>query len=321
MLPEFCRIRLVVLIGVLLVAVQAGCAGFVPAKGGIQPIQIAKGVYMLPGANEEIDASNLGRIGNAGFIVGDRGVVVIDTGTSYLHGRDLLDAVARITDHPVKLAIITHTRQEFLFGAAAFIERGIPVLMHRKAAGLMAARCENCLKRLGRQFGEDVMRGTRLFRPDREIETSEDVGAIGRPLKILYFGHSSGPGDIAILDELGGTLFAGGLLDNQRIPDVQDGDLAGWKQALDALDRLDITTIVPGHGPPAPAQLIGTIRHYLERLEGRMQALLDAGTALSEVAEGAHLAEFQDWQQYETTHRRNASIVFLQLERKSMNSH
>ena len=37
-----------------------------------------------------------------------------------------------VTDSRCALALITHTRQEFLFGAAAFRERGIPVAMHRR---------------------------------------------------------------------------------------------------------------------------------------------------------------------------------------------
>ena len=43
-----------------------------------------------------------------------------------------------VTDKPVRLALITHARQEFLFGAAAFRERGIPIHMHRETARLMA---------------------------------------------------------------------------------------------------------------------------------------------------------------------------------------
>ena len=58
------------------------------------------------------------------------------------------------------------------------------------------------------------------------------IDAIGRPVQVLYEGHSSGPGDIAVLDPRSGVLFAGGLLDQGYIPDVQDGDLATWSAAL-----------------------------------------------------------------------------------------
>ena len=144
----------------VLLAVLAIACTTLPAEP--RPQEVAPGVYMVPGAPGEAGAANLGRLGNSGFIVGDTGVIAIDTGVSYRHGQALLAAIARVTDRPVRLALITHTRQEFLFGAAAFQECGIPVHMHRRAAQLMAARCDTCLKTLQRTLGADTMRGDAL---------------------------------------------------------------------------------------------------------------------------------------------------------------
>jgi len=282
-------------------------------------VEVAPGVYLVQGARGEADPANLGRIGNAGFIVGELGVIAIDTGTSYRQGAALLAAIGRVTSKPVRLVLVTHTRQEFLFGATAYRERGIPVHMHRKAALLMAARCENCLKNLRRTLGEEEMRGTAMFKPDREFEEGHLLEAIGRPVRVLYYGHASGPGDIAVLDLQTGVLFAGGLLDNQRIPDVQDSDLDGWRKALAELCRLGAATVVPGHGPAAPAPTaIGAVERYLAQLESRLQELLQGGVALSAAADRAVLPEFEDWDQYDTVHRRNASIVYLRLEREQI---
>ena len=77
-------------------------------------------------------------------------------------------------------------------------------------------------------------RAPRCSSPTSNSTPRTSLDLIGRPVRVLHFGHSSGPGDIAVLDERSGTLFAGGLLDQQRIPDVQDGDLAGWRRALRA---------------------------------------------------------------------------------------
>ena len=277
---------------------------------------VAPGVYMQRGAAGEVSPQNLGRVGNAGFIVGPTGVLVIDTGTSYREGLALLDAVARVTDKPVRRVIITHTRQEFLFGAAAFRERGIPILMQRQAAMLMAARCENCLKTLKRVLGEDEMRGSVVVVPDALFDESMPLDVIGRPLRLLTFNHSSGPGDTAVFDEQTGVLFAGGLLDQERIPDVQDSELVGWKQALAALQRLPIRTVVPGHGPASSAAVIDTVARYLNQLEARLLALMNAGAALSEAPDQAVLPEFTGWDQYDTIHRRNASIMYVRLERE-----
>jgi glyoxylase-like metal-dependent hydrolase (beta-lactamase superfamily II) len=298
----------------------AGCAA--PHAGSGDPIaravEVAPGVYMMQGVPGEVDPVTLGRNGNAGFIVGDSGVLAIDTGTSYKHGRALLDEIERATSKPVRRVLITHTRQEFLFGAAAYRERGIPIAMHRKAAQLMAARCETCLKTLRRVLGEEEMQGTTMFRPDLEFEGASELDLIGRSVRVLYVDHSSGPGDIAVLDVQTHTLFAGGLLDWKHIPDVQDSDLTGWHLALTALRRMPIETIGPGHGPRANRDAIDAAARYLDQLEARVLELLKKGAALSEVPDAAALPDFKDWDQYETIHRRNASVLFVRKERQQM---
>jgi len=230
----------------------------------------------------------------------------------------LLAAIRRVTDKPVRLALITHTRQEFLFGAAAYREQAIPIHMHSKAAGLMRSRCERCLKTLKQLLGEDAMSGTVMFKPDLEFEHPQTSDVIGRRLQLLYFGHSSGPGDVALLDQQSGVLFAGGLLDELRIPDVQDADFGGWMQALQALRRLPVKLVVPGHGPVASFKVIDAVERYLAELRARVLVLLQSGTALSEVPDAAALPDFAQWDQYETIHRRNASILFVHHEREQL---
>lgn len=303
--------------GAAALAPLQGCAGGATWLRG-RAVMVAPGVYMVAGTGGAADEHNLGRIGNAGFIVGERGVIAIDTGTSYDHGLALLAAIAEVTDKPVRMALITHTRPEFLFGATAFRERGIPIRMHLGTARLMASRCETCLKTLRQTVGEPAMRGTALYTPDQTFETSHQLGLIGRPVRILYFGHSSGPGDIAVLDEDTGVLFAGGLLDAQRIPDIQDSDLAGWNQALRDLQGMGLARVVPGHGAASPASLVTTVQRYLAQLEARTRALVAEGASLLKVSEAAELPEFAGWDQYDTIHRRNAAIAFLRFEREWM---
>ena len=301
---------------VLALIATAGTALFVGGAAGAAPrdpsgddearaLEVAAGVYMVQGAFGEVNTDNLGRIGNAGFIVGDTGVVAIDTGTSYRHGVALLALIRRL---------ITHARQEFLFGAAAFREQAIPVHMHRNATALMQSRCERCLKTLRQVLGDDAMQGTAMFKPDQDYERSHSIDIIGRRIQVLYYGHSSGPGDVAVLDAQSGVLFAGGLLDELRIPDVQDSDLDGWTRALQALRGLPVTVIVPGHGPLASAKVIDSVERYLARLHARLLELLQAGAALSELPQAIEMPDFAHWDQYETIHRRNASMLFVRME-------
>lgn len=298
-------------------AALAGCAS-TPPPG--RAVEVADGVFLVPGSGGVADERNLGRIGNAGFVVGPAGVIAVDTGTSFLHGQALLAEIARVTPQPVKVALVTHTRPEFLFGGGAFQARGIPVRMHDRTARLMASRCETCLKQLRQQVGEGPLAGTAMYKPDQTYESGGDLGSalIGRPVRVLHFGHSSGPGDVAVLDERSATLFAGGLLDQRRIPDIQDSVLDGWKAALAQLQGLGVRTVIPGHGPAASSELVGTVARYLAALERRVREMVAAGDSLLGVADAADLPEFERWDQYDTIHRRNASIAFVRFEREML---
>ena len=158
----------------------------------------ASGVYVLRGADAAPSADNLARTGNVALIVGPRGVV--ETGVSYQHGAAIVAAVTKTTDRPIRLAIITHPQQQYLFGAAAFQERGVPVWMHRKAADLMATRCEICLTSLRALLGNEAMAGTRIVRPDRLIAGDETLDLVGRRLRLIASEWSSASGALAVYD-------------------------------------------------------------------------------------------------------------------------
>jgi glyoxylase-like metal-dependent hydrolase (beta-lactamase superfamily II) len=296
-----------------------GCAS-VADSGEPRPQALAAGVYWLPGSGGAADLHNLGRVGNAGFIVGETGVIAIDTGTSYAHGQALLAAIRSVTDKPVRLALITHVRPEFIFGGAAFREQGIALRAHSRTAALMASRCETCLERLRQTLGDAPVSGTLLYRPDQLFDATHDLDVIGgRVVRVLYFGRSSGPGDVAVFDPRSGVVFAGGLLEARRVPDIQDGDLAAWQRALTTLSELRPSMVVPGHGAAsAPADVIAPMADYLQQIEARARALVDADTSLINVVEASQLPAFQAWDQYQTIHPRNVSTAFLRVERERL---
>ena len=275
--------------------------------------KVADGVYAFIGDTGEISAANRGFVGNSGFIVGASGVVVIDSGTSYRHGRRMLEAIARVTDKPVELVIVTHAVQEFLFGNAAFAERGIALLAHRETAKLMRARCEHCLENLKPVLGEEL-EGTRLVPPQREIDATTTIDAGGRRLELIYLGWASTPGDLPVLDVESGVLFAGGMISIGRIPDIRDCDFEGWQRALRQLEGFKPARIVPGHGPISGPEAIAGTAAYLDALDQVVKALYAESSSLMESVEKATLPAYRDWSLYATTHRQNALHRYLQLE-------
>ena len=118
--------------------------------------------------------------------------------------------------------------------------------------------------------------------------------------------------DDAVLEDLHGRL------ERTRIPDLIDSDLPGWRRALQELHKLPVEVVVPGHGPAGGARSIDDVERYLAQLESRVRELLKADVPLSQIADAASLPEFKNWDQYDNIHRRNASIVFLRIQREQL---
>ncbi len=328
-------------LGLLLAALALSCGARAQ-----EALPLAEGVHVFVGDTGEPSPANRGRVGNIGFVVGERGTVMINAGTSYRHGRALLAAAERIGGKPVVLVVITQPVQEFVMGAAAFADRGIPVLAHRASAGLIAARCEVCLHTLRTVLGEEEMAGSRPQLPDRLVDEGERIEAGGRVLELIHPGWASSPGDLIVRDVRSGVVFAGTLVSVGRVPELRDGDPQGWLAALAELQamarretgtgaghteaaggstatpaparRASVARIVPGYGPPVSADALDAMRDYLADTEALVRTLFAAGTPLSGLVQAAQLPRYAGWALYEPVHGRNVQQRYLALERATL---
>lgn len=298
------------LLSAALLALACACAF---AGDELLAEEIARGVYAFIGDGTEPTAANKGFAANSGFVVGDSGVVVIDTGSSRRHGERMLAAIARITPLPVVLVVNTHATQEFIFGNGAFAARGIPITAHRETVRLMQDRCTHCLENLRPVLAEEL-EDTVLALPGREIDASTSIDAGGRRLELLYSGWSATPGDLAVFDPASGTLFAGGLATSGRIPEIRDCDFEGWLHSLDGLLAWPVARVVPGFGPPSGPEALAATAAYLRDLDGRVKSLYARSGSLLDSLERAGLPAYERWDMYAALHRRNAQHRYLQLE-------
>ena len=282
--------------------------------------QLAPGVYAVIPAPEEAAPSNHGVVGNIGILVGDSGVVLIDTGTSARFLRALLTQIRRLTPLPVVLAINTHQNPAHVFGNGVLREMGVPVLAHRDTDAMIAARCERCLKQLVQALGEAEMAGTLVTRPSRLIDAPATISAGGRTLDLLYYGPTAAPGAIVVLDRASGTLFGGGVVTMDRIPDLKDADLGQWQAALRSLGRIGPARIVPGAGPVFDSARLPELAGYLAAIAPVVQAAFLQGASLGEAAAASPLPAYRHWALYDSMHGKNVEQLYLRLENAYLNS-
>ena len=280
-------------------------------------VRVAQDVYALQSGAEIARDSFPARVG---VVVGPRGVALIDSGISYRDGVAVLAAVRRITRRPIRFAILTHPGQEAIFGASAYQAQGIPVIMHRETAALMASRCATCLANLQAALGPDAMSDTRVIVPDRTLAQGARLSGIGRALRVIAPSRSSAPGALAVLDERSSTLFTGSIVSIRSVPDTRDGDAAGWREALVTLRATHCRHLVPSHGSLGSCRDIDAFAGYLAELDARIAVLLRDGVGLAQVDGRADLPTYEGWDRYAELHRANANRAYLRQERAAFDA-
>ena len=157
----------------VVLALSAGLAFTGPALAqdlGPQVRKLSDGVYVYVGANFQ---------SNAGIILTQDGVVLIDTGQNPIESRKILDIVKKLTPMPVRLLINTephpdHTTGHFLFSPPAVIvaAAGAGESM-RKREREAPNRIEQLAKHVRRH--EDVARGLQVHRASCRIQSEYDA--------------------------------------------------------------------------------------------------------------------------------------------------
>lgn len=277
--------------------------------------QVADGVYVHHGVHEDLDDGYHGDISNIGFIIGSKGVAVIDSGGSLKTGQRLRAALREITTLPILYVINTHIHPDHIFGNAAFLADQPQFIGHEKLANAMELRKPAYLKQ-GQQLLHDDFAGSDIIKPTVSVAQSLVLDLGQRKLLLQAYPNAHTNTDLTVFDETSGTLWTGDLLFIERTPSL-DGDIKGWLKALDQLQQLkNIKQAVPGHGP-VTHDFSSALNHearYLNLLLEDIRAAIKQGKTMEQTMDSAAQAESGNWQLFNAVNRRNINLLYPALE-------
>ncbi len=275
--------------------------------------EVAPGVFVHQGVIAEPAPDNHGDTANMGFIVGDSGVAVIDTGGTPELGRRLREAIAARTDKKPVVIINTHMHPDHVFGNAAFA--AVQIAGHANLRDALAARQEVYQRRLADELGEDAAAGIAPVRVDRPIAEEVRIDLGNRIIVLTAYPTAHTNNDLTVFDRKSGTLFAGDLLFVDHLPAV-DGNALGWLRVIDRLERVPAMRAVPGHGPAVvdwPGALDAERRYLTVLVEGVRRVLKADGSIQDAVARVAE-DERDRWLLFDAYNPRNVTATFAELE-------
>ena len=220
--------------------------------------------------------------GNAGFIVGKDGVIVVDTTTN--QGKQLLDGIAKVTDKPVTTVILSHSDIDHVGGLKSF-PQGLTIIAHEDCKKDMEATANT-----PNPSPQDHL-------PNKTLTKSQSFTINGVKLEVLHFapGHTSGDLQVYLPDEkvvFTGDVIATSCCGNARSPQMytmikkqKGGSSEGWVKSVKGILALDADIYVPGHGE---LQTRSDVQERLTRIETRraeVKKMVAQGKTLEQVKE------------------------------------
>ncbi len=282
-------------------------------------------IYYTLGSPGIPDQQNEGNTSNAGFIVTPDGVVVFDAlGTPSL-GWNLLAAIRKVTDRPVRYNVVSHYHADHIYGLQAFKDHTSNVVIaqeraieYREDEETSGERASQRLDQRRQALAPWVDEQTRVVPPDITFKQQATLYLGGKRFVLVYAGPAHSASDSMMMVEPDGVLFAGDVVQNGRIPfmNADDVDTANWLRSLGEVEKLEPKFIIPGHGRPSTGakDAIAFTRDYITYVRAAM------GKAVTDWVEFDTVYDHTDWSKYknmpafDVNNRGNAYRVYLELE-------
>jgi cyclase len=252
---------------------------------------VASGVFAaIADINDETS------LGNAGFIVGSDGVLVVDSFATPAAAERLLAEIRSKTSLPVRYVVNTHFHRDHVGGNAVFAKAGAVILAH-----------ENVRAWARREWQKDLTPEQRahysvITLPDVTYRDRASVWLGDRRIEMFHRPGHTGSDSIVVVPDAA-VVFGGDLVLHGAIANTQLGRTDGWIATLDELLRdYPSATFVPGHGDLSRTLDVRLFRDYLRNLRlaverGRSEG--KPGAALVEAVRRELQSRYGSWTWFE----------------------
>jgi glyoxylase-like metal-dependent hydrolase (beta-lactamase superfamily II) len=255
---------------------------------------------------------------NAGFVIGDDAVLVVDTFENVRAAQALLGEIRMLTKLPIKFVVNTHYHIDHVSGNAVFAKEGATIVAHRNVSSWI--HTEN-LKFFGKDIKpEQKSEVENLAAPDVIYDSSIELRIGPTPVRVEYFpGHTGGDSVVIVQQEKTAVVFCGDLFWRQTLPNLIDASTLPWMETLATLSKFTAEspiTFVPGHGDIGTSADVSAFRGYLADLRDWV------GTAKKDGKTGSFLTDavlpevkqkYGSWQFFDYFAKRNIADAEAEL--------
>jgi glyoxylase-like metal-dependent hydrolase (beta-lactamase superfamily II) len=279
------------------------------AEDDFKLVKVADGIYAAIAQPGGVAS------GNAGFIVGDGGVMIVDTFFTPAALEELISEIAAQTKQPIKYAVNTHYHLDHTGGNQVLAARGVPIIAHdnvmtwqvTKNTRFLPAPADLQKRRtdIAKQLSEtpadqkdkreqlekqlrrlDAIQQIKLTKPSLTFGVGEVSVYLGnREVKLFTLpGHTGG--DVLAYVPDANVIFTGDMGWSRTLPNLVDATVIDWIKSLDLLlEQHPGAKFIPGHGEVAAAAEMREFRDYLDALRMTVSRAIDDGLTVEQAKE------------------------------------
>ena len=242
--------------------------------------QVSPHVYIIPDNSVPL-------VPNVGFVIGERGILVIDTGLGPRNGSAVLEVAKELGGSRALYLVTTHFHPEHDLGAQVFPESTTLIRSNDEAKdiaefGLQLAQVFARRSAINAELLKDADFRKANVTFDRDYAL--DLGGV--KVQLIAMGANHTRGDTAILIESDRVLFSGDVAMRAQPAFASPySTIRQWLSSLDKLEALKPAVIVPSHGPTGDAAFISGYRNYLIEVRDRTAADKKAGRTADQTTE------------------------------------
>jgi cyclase len=302
-------------LGSLIALLALGAAAYGQTFPEPRTIKINDRVYVLLGPIQHANRLNQGYMINSTVIVGDKGVILVDSGGTHEVGRHIAKAIRRITPKPVTHVINTHHHGDHYLGNSAF--GGASIISSEKCRAMVVETGYEWLELMEQLVG-------RRF-PDTKPIAAGVTYKEGSKTEIMLYGirlvfwvpkGSHTVGDMLVYLPQDKVLVTGDIVVNRIVPVMQDASIKNWIGTLGEIQELEVSTFVPGHGDLMTMGDVKALHRAIIRFYSGVRVGYDKGFDESEIRKSLDLTA---WEKLERAYviGRNINRAYLEIENDS----
>jgi cyclase len=258
-------------------------------------------------------------VSNAGVVVGDDGLTVIDALMAPSMTRRFIGAMREVSRAPFRTLINTHAHADHTNGNQ-FIE-GAEIVASEACRGEMTAAARAAQGAAAKRAPGDrgpkpgwirdewwpELAEVRSTPPTTTFSDHLTLRPGGRTIELHHYGPAHTLGDALVYFPASKVLFAGDLAFFYAMP-LCRGDMENWVRVCDIIRDMDIETIVPGHGPLGTKRELEDMQEYLAFMVRETRAAFDEGLTREQAAQRIDIGDWAKWPEAE---RKEMNIATL----------